>query len=141
MEGLKISKEHVDAIVAQAFSELPNECCGVLAGTDGTATKVYKATNIDKSPVKYTIDPKELQQIFLDAEKSKLDVLAFYHSHTFSEAYPSVTDVKLVPWPDWFDYLYVIVSLKDRSKPLMRAFKIAGKDIKEEPLQVEGALP
>ena len=131
MEPLKIPARIAQKMIDHARRDTPNECCGILAGKDGLVAAVYPTTNIDHSPVKYTIDPAEMPGIFRDAEQSGHDVLAFYHSHTSSEAYPSVTDIKLVPPADLFDYLYVIVSLAQETSPVIRSFHIVDKKVEE----------
>ena len=136
MENLKIPRALAQEMIEHARRDAPIECCGVLAGTDGTVARVYPTTNIDRSPVKYTIDPADMPRIFRDAEQSGHDILAFYHSHTSSEAYPSVTDVKLVPPADLFDYLYVIVSVEQGDAPVIRSFRIVDKRVEEVPLVV-----
>ena len=136
MENLKIPRALAQEMIEHARRDAPNECCGILAGTDGTVTRVYPATNIDRSPVKYTIDPAEMPGIFHDAEQSGHNILAFYHSHTSSEAYPSVTDIRLVPPADLFDYLYVIVSVAQADAPVIRSFRIVDKRVEEVPIAV-----
>jgi proteasome lid subunit RPN8/RPN11 len=121
MADLTLTKQHAAEIIAHAKEETPNECCGVLAGKGTAVHKVYRAKNTERSPVKYNFDGLELLRIEDEAAKSGWDILGFYHSHTFSEAYPSTTDVKLSsPW----GYLYMIVSLRNPQQPAIRLFKI-----------------
>ena len=40
-----IARQLYEQIVAHAQAEAPNECCGMVAARDGTAVKVYRATN------------------------------------------------------------------------------------------------
>ncbi len=66
------------------------------------------------------------------------DLLAIYHSHTRSAAYPSRTDVELAFFPDT---LYLIVSIADRDAPEIRAFRLSrtapeGEQIAEEPVEI-----
>lgn len=137
MHHLTIPRRLAQAMIEHARRDAPNECCGILAGANLKVQHVYPARNVDKSPVKYTIDPQDMARIFKEADKAGHDVLAFYHSHTFSEAYPSVTDVKLAPPSDLFDYQYVIVSLADNSNPVLRSFRIEEKQVKEVKVTVE----
>ena len=54
------------------------------------------------------------------------ELLAIYHSHTKSAAYPSQTDVnQAVAWPE---QIYVIVSLADEDAPDVKAYLL--KDLK-----------
>jgi proteasome lid subunit RPN8/RPN11 len=60
------------------------------------------------------------------------ELLAIYHSHTKSAAYPSQTDVnQAVAWPD---QIYLIVSLADGDAPdvkgyLLRDLRVADAEI------------
>ncbi|MBI4336682.1 MAG: M67 family metallopeptidase, partial [Chloroflexi bacterium] len=74
-----------------------------------------------------------LYQAMKDAEAHGWEVLAFYHSHTHSPAYPSATDVRLATWPDAF---YLVVSLQDPAGPVVRAFRIQDATITEVPYTV-----
>jgi len=88
---VKISREHIDEIVAHAREEAPNECCGIVASSDGAAVKVFRATNAEASPVRYSLDPREQYGITKEIETQGWELGAIYHSHTRSPAYPSQT--------------------------------------------------
>jgi proteasome lid subunit RPN8/RPN11 len=139
---LRLPKAMVDDMVAQALEELPNEACGIIAGKDGEATKLYRTGNSEASPFRYTIDPNDLLSASREMDRNDWDVLVIYHSHVASEAYPSPTDVRLAQWPgsdppaDLFPgAYYVLVSLKDRDAPVVRAFQISAGEVTEEPLE------
>ncbi len=68
-----------------------------------TATRARSATRSTRA---------DLLRIVTDIEDADEDVLAIYHSHTQSPAFPSRTDVDLAFWPD---AAYLIVSLATRS--------------------------
>ena len=131
---LSLPRSHSDEIIAHAREDAPNECCGIIAGNDGGATKLYRALNAEASPYRYNVDPKDLLRIYRDIDGNGWDVLAIYHSHTHTEAYPSPTDVKLAAWPEAY---YVIVSLEDDANPVLRAFRIEDGEVTEEELRVE----
>ncbi len=131
---LTLSRSYVDEIVAHAREDEPNECCGIIAGNGGAAKKLYRAVNAEASPYRYNVDPKDLLRIYRDIDANDWDVLAIYHSHTHTEAYPSATDVRLAAWPDAF---YLIVSLEDKTNPVLRAFRITEGEISEQQLRVE----
>ena len=128
-----IEKRYLEEMVAHARAEAPNECCGILAGADGRVVKLYQATNAEHSPYRYNLEPKELLQIWREVEGKGWEFLGIYHSHTFSEAYPSPTDVRLAAWPEAY---YLIVSLADAANPVLRVFRINDGQVKEEELQV-----
>lgn len=135
---MRLSRALADELVAHAREDMPNECCGLIAGRDGTATRVMRAVNTEASPFMYVMDPREQMRLMEEVEDAGEDLLAIYHSHTRSAAYPSRTDVDLAFFPD---PLYVIVSLVDRDSPEIRAFRLRrtapeGEQIVEEPVEI-----
>jgi proteasome lid subunit RPN8/RPN11 len=130
---MRISQELFDEMVAHAVQDAPNECCGVLGTKDGDAVKLYRATNIHASPLRYQIDDQELLRIYNDAEDSGLDMGLIYHSHTRSEPYPSQTDVNLAT--GWPDSLYVIVGTST-PEPVVRAYRIRDGQVSDAELEV-----
>ena len=130
---LKIPSDFADAIIEQARSEHPNEACGLLAGNDGAVTKHYPMTNAERSPVIYRMEPAEQLKVFNDIEEAGLGLVAIYHSHTRSPAYPSATDVSLAYYPE---AVYLIVSLANRDSPDLRGFRIDDGKVQEVDLEI-----
>jgi [CysO sulfur-carrier protein]-S-L-cysteine hydrolase len=124
----------VDEMVAHARAEAPNECCGMIAGRDGTATSIHRARNAEESPLRYVIHPTDQLRIMEEIEERGQELAAIYHSHTGSPAYPSQTDINLAE--NWPDPLYVICSLADRD-PEVRAFAIRDGEVEEVALELE----
>jgi proteasome lid subunit RPN8/RPN11 len=123
---MRISQDLIDEMVAHAREDLPNECCGLVGGIDGEATEVIRVENAAASPLRYEMDPKAQYDAYKAIEDAGHQLLAIYHSHTKSAAYPSQTDVnQAVAWPD---QVYVIVSLEDRDAPDVKAYWL--KDLK-----------
>ena len=132
---MRFSPAFLEEIIQHAREDLPNECCGIVASDDGAAVKVFRATNAEASPVRYSLDPREQYGITMEIEEQGWELGAIYHSHTRSEAYPSQTDVNLAFYPD---AIYLIVSLRNPDDPEVRAFRIADERIEEVVLSVEG---
>jgi proteasome lid subunit RPN8/RPN11 len=130
---LRLQRAYADEIIAHAREDAPNEACGIIAGNDGTAAKLYRAVNAEASPYRYNVDPKDLLRIYRDLDQHGWDVLAIYHSHTHTEAYPSPTDVRLASWPEAY---YLIVSLQNEATPVLRAFRITDGTVREEELEI-----
>ena len=126
---LALGKKFREQIVSHALEDDPDECCGILAGRDSKVSKLYRMTNVDHSPYRYNMDPKELYNIYNEIDNDGLEIVGIYHSHTHSEAYPSDTDVRLVTWPD---ASYILVSLMNKKNPEVRAFRIVDGNITEE---------
>lgn len=135
-----------DEMVKHAEAELPNEACGVLAGSDGRAVQLYPMRNAEQSPVVYRFDEREQLKVFNEIEGRGLDLLAFFHSHTHTEAFPSPTDRSNAHWtdpltgelvPSYPGTRYLILSLADRAAPVLRGFRFEGGEPVEEDVTIE----
>ncbi|HET6776404.1 MAG TPA: M67 family metallopeptidase [Actinomycetota bacterium] len=123
-----------DAMVAHALDGLPNEACGLLAGSDGRVEHFFPMANADRSALTYTLDPKEHLRVEDEIWDKGWSVVGIFHSHTTSQAYPSPTDTsKAGGYPD---AAYMILSLADRSNPSLRAFTIRRGEVEEEEVKI-----
>ena len=130
---MKIPGNLFKGMLEHAREEAPNECCGILGGKDGEAITLYRATNAEQSPLRYTLDPNDLFRItFQELPENDEEMLAIYHSHTASPAYPSQTDINLATYPD---AVYLIVSLAE-GEQLLRGFRIDDGQVSEVELDV-----
>ena len=100
---LLVPREILEQMVSQARAELPNECCGLLAGRieDGAnGEKIgrvvcrYPLANAAQSPTRYLSEPQSMFAAMRDQWNRGLEVLAVYHSHPTSEPMPSRTDLE-----------------------------------------------
>ena len=130
---LQLPKSYVDEMVKHALEDDPDECCGIIAGRNGKATRLYRMTNVERSPYRYSMDAKELFKTYREIEDSGWELMVIYHSHTHTEAYPSATDVRLASWPEAY---YVLVSLMDKASPAVRSYRVSGGRISPVPLEV-----
>jgi [CysO sulfur-carrier protein]-S-L-cysteine hydrolase len=131
---MRVRRDVYDEMLEHARAEAPNECCGILGGKNGDAVTLYRATNAEQSPLRYTLDPNDLFRIsFKEIPANDEEMLAIYHSHTASPAYPSQTDINLATYPD---SVYLIVSLVEGEEPL-RGFRIADGEVSEVEVTVE----
>ena len=130
---MRIPRQLVDEMIAHAREDQPNECVGMLGGDDGRATSLYRATNSEGSPLRYSIDAGEQLRLMHEIEEAGEELVGIYHSHTRSAAYPSQTDVNLAGWPD---AVYVIVSLADPDSPEVRGFWIREGEISDAELDL-----
>lgn len=132
-------------MVSHARTEFPNEACGVVAGRDGRALRVYPMRNAEASPVVYRFDEREQLRVFNEIDRKGWDMLAFFHSHTHTDAYPSPTDRAEAHWidpetleevPAYPQIRYLILSLMDR-EPVLRAFRFEGGEPVEEEVRID----
>jgi proteasome lid subunit RPN8/RPN11 len=115
-------------VISHCKSVYPNEACGLLAGKGDTAEKIHKMTNIEKSNVSYMLDPEEQFRAMKEMRNNGHKMLAIYHSHPHSQAYPSPKDISLAFYSD---PVYLIVGLTDKDRPEVRAFEILEGDVRE----------
>jgi proteasome lid subunit RPN8/RPN11 len=138
---MKIDRALYDELVAHALEEAPNECCGLVAAKDGVATRVYHATNIHASPLRYEIDGLEIIHIHQEIEALGWELGAIYHSHTRSAPYPSQTDINLALVPDsrqplWPGTIYIIIGVA-AADPQVKAYRIDAAGVEEVALSVQ----
>jgi proteasome lid subunit RPN8/RPN11 len=121
---ITLSQVDLDEIVSHARRAVPNECCGLIGGTDsGHAQTVYPLRNVAADPLTtYEAAPEDL----FAAQRAMRDrgeqLLAIYHSHPrSSDPQPSETDVRLAYYPA---AVYFIVGLGSQ-EPCLRAFRIS----------------
>jgi proteasome lid subunit RPN8/RPN11 len=138
IETVKLPATVVDAIVAHARQGKPEEVCGVVRGRGLTAFKAVAGRNIASERIEnYEVDPETLllQFAFEDAGE---EMMAIYHSHPVSVAYPSATDAWNAHYPDC---IYLICSLEFDDAPVIRAFRMTPHWIDLDLATLRRALP
>jgi proteasome lid subunit RPN8/RPN11 len=132
---MRISQSLIDEMVAHAREDLPDECCGMVGGAGGEASVVIPVVNSAASPLRFEMDPQGQYNALKAIEDDGKEMLAIYHSHTKSAAYPSQTDVnQAVNWPD---AIYLIVSLQDPEAPEVKGYWLKELKIADAELIVE----
>lgn len=111
----------------------PNEACGIVAGRDDQALKLYPMTNTEPSPVSYFMDPGEQFRVMKEMRNDALTMLGIFHSHPQSPAYPSPRDVSLAFYDD---VVYIIVGLSGRDDPDIRTYEIVDGSVHDALLQI-----
>ena len=96
----------------------------------------------ERADIAFQMDAQEMSQAQKDIRQRDITLRAFYHSHTFSPARPSITDIKIamefesyreklnIPEP-----VHVIVSLQDKANPVIRAYRIQDSTATEVPVE------
>ena len=134
---IHIPKKIYNAIIDHAKAGYPNEACGILAGpplkSDGSASDFFPMTNMDHSSISYFMDPKEQLGVFKKMRALGVEMIGIFHSHVASEATPSQKDVRLAFYPE---VSYLIASLSDMKKPVLRSFKIMEEKVAEEEIKI-----
>ncbi len=131
---LSLPRAMVDAMVAHARRDHPDECCGVVAGRGGVATRMFEMENAERSPTGFTFDSAEWLKVYREIDDADEDLLVVYHSHTATEAYPSRTDIRWsvnTPGASW-----LLVSTRDPAYDEVRSFRIDSGEVTEEEIRL-----
>ena len=124
-------------IAEHARQDSPDECCGLLVGSDGlldlqrpegVIDEAVRATNLERGPTRYRIDPMEHLALQKRLRGTGRAVAGAYHSHPGTSAAPSMSDVTEAFYPE---FLYVIVSLARPDHPEIRAWRIRNRAARE----------
>ena len=132
---LVIRADLVDAIVAHARADHPDEACGVIAGPDGSdrPERHIPMINAERSPTFYRFDSTEQFRVWREMDDADEEPVVIYHSHTATEAYPSRTDISYASEPQAH---YVLVSTRDEDATEFRSYRIVDGAVTEEPVSV-----
>ena len=136
---LTIRQDLVDAMVAHARADHPDEACGVIAGPAGThrPERFIPMVNAARSPTFYEFDSMDLLRLYRDMDDNDEVPVVVYHSHTATEAYPSRTDVSYASEPEAH---YVLVSTRETGAEdgpyELRSYRIVDGVITEEPIEL-----
>jgi [CysO sulfur-carrier protein]-S-L-cysteine hydrolase len=132
---LTIRRDLVDAMVAHARRDHPDEACGVLAGPIGSdrPERFIEMVNAERSPTFYRFESTEQLRVWRAMEAADEEPVVIYHSHTATEAYPSRTDISYAAEPETH---YVLISTRDPDTHELRSYRIVDGEVTEELVEV-----
>lgn len=140
---LTIDQATYDGIIAHAKRDHPDEACGIVAGPEGSdrPTRLVEMVNAAGSPTFYEFDSTELLGLYKQMWDADEEPVIIYHSHTATEAYPSVTDIGLASEPGAH---YVLVGTGEHGNNdgavEFRSYRIVDGVVTEEEVAVVDAL-
>jgi proteasome lid subunit RPN8/RPN11 len=128
--SVRLGPELIEALVAYARAEYPNEMCGVIVGDrpaadGGRALRWEPARNRAASPMRYDVHPDDLYRLTVETDDAGEVFWGIVHSHTHSPPRPSLTDIGLAFYAD---ALYLLVSLAD-PEPSLAAWRIVDGEV------------
>ena len=137
---LVIRADLVEAMVAHARRDHPDEACGLLAGPEGSdrPERHIAMVNAERSPTFYRFDPAEQLRVWRGLEDGGEAPIVVYHSHTATAAYPSRSDIAYAGEPDAH---YVLISTRDPAVEEVRSFRIVDGLVTEEPVSIVESYP
>ncbi|WP_127783555.1 M67 family metallopeptidase [Rhodococcus sp. X156] len=132
---LTIRADLVEAMIAHARADHPDEACGILVGPEGSdrPERHVAMINAERSPTFYRFDSGEQLRVWREMDRNDEVPVVVYHSHTATEAYPSRTDINLAAEPDAH---YVLVSTREPDTEELRSYRIVDGVVTEEPVEV-----
>lgn len=129
---LRIPNNLFNAMIAQAKSESPNECCGLLAGcVAGTEYVVIEQVALVNSAAtpwnRFESSPASMFAAMKQLRARALEVLAVYHSHPTGGSSPSAIDREMNYAADVAN---IIIDLT-KEPAEVRAWRVQGDRISE----------
>ncbi|HXO88360.1 MAG TPA: M67 family metallopeptidase [Candidatus Acidoferrales bacterium] len=129
----RIHRDVVSNIIEVAQREPGRECCGLLAGREGTIAHAFPTENVASDPARnYEVAPREIIRLMREFRAAGLEFLGIYHSHPNGEMEPSPRDVELAYYSE--EAYFIISPRPDTPKPV-RAFSI--RDGRATELEIE----
>lgn len=145
---MRLTRSQLEQLIAQARRDAPYETCGMIGGKDGRALKLYPIKNVAADRVtRYLMDGAEQIAAMQDMDEQGYELLAIYHSHPATRAYPSPTDVREAYDPDLGELrypgtVYLLISLMNPDAPEVRGYRLDDGTIHEIPLEIaEDSVP
>ena len=124
---LKLTKQIEAEIRLAGEKAYPNECCGILFGSEDGDDHVVKslkpidnARESDEQYHRFLITAEDMMQAELEARKQRLEIVGFYHSHPDHPAKPSEYDRDhALPF-----YSYIILRVAEGKADLMTSWRL-----------------
>ena len=143
IETLRLPSDLLEEILVHLIREAPNEGVGLLAiarrETTAEAVRFFPGENIDASPSRYTMHPRDVVTALDTIAAHGWELGAIVHSHLSGPATPSRTDISEAHYPD---AVMLIVSLSSLP-PEMRGWRLVEHDdgIAMRPVRLESTSP
>ena len=130
----------MDAMIAHARADHPDEACGVIAGPAGSdrPERFVPMVNAARSTTFYEFDSGDLLRLYREMDSRDEEPVVIYHSHTATEAYPSRTDVSYASEPNAH---YVLLSTRLQDSTQVRSYRIIDGEVTEETVQITQSVP
>lgn len=118
---IRVRREILEELLAQARADSSHECCGLLSGREGIIAGIHPATNALASATEYEISPADLFALMRAMRAAGLELMGIYHSHPAGENRPSARDIDRAYYPH--AAYFILSPLPSAPRPI-RAFAI-----------------
>ena len=139
---IRLSRQDLNNISAQALRDYPREACGLLVGrnegSDTFVTRICPSDNIAQGPGhdRFEVDPKVRFDLMRELREGADAIVGHYHSHPDHAPEPSATDLDMAFEPE---FIWLITQVdKDGAGPT-RAWRLNrnAESIEEVELKVD----
>ena len=120
---IRIRQHVIDDVLAHAHAEAPNECCGLLLGTDDEINEVVRAHNALQSPTRFYLDPADHFEAIRRARRTNRLVRGSYHSHPKGPPHPSPTDAEQLDDPEMLVVIVSPAEVGEPKRPALRSWR------------------
>lgn len=124
IERIAVPRPVAEAMARHAVWSYPNEACGVVLFDDGGPVFACCLDNVQASPSRFELDPKEIHGAVRFAAAHGWSIGAVFHSHPRSVPYPSERDRQGGADPEW---VHFIIGPVDGRGGELRAFRFEGE--------------
>lgn len=128
MQVIRVRREILEELLAQARADPRRECCGLMSGREGVVNRIHPAPNALASATEYEISPAELFATMRAMRADGLELMGIYHSHPTGENRPSARDIDRAYYPH---AAYFVLSPLDGAPCPIRAFAIREGRVEE----------
>lgn len=132
MGVIRVRREILEELLAQARADPQHECCGLLSGRDGVVTRIHPAPNALASATEYEIAPEDLFAAMRAIRADGFELMGIYHSHPTGENRPSARDIDRAYYPH---AAYFVLSPLERAPRPIRVFSICEGRVREFDIQ------
>ena len=139
---IRLTRQLEGEIRAAGSKAYPNECCGIMFGSDESGIHVVKALRpienareSDEQYHRFLITAEEMMQAELEARSLGLEIIGFYHSHPDHPSRPSDYDREhALPF-----YSYIILRVAEGKPELMTSWRLRSsrEAFDSEPIEIE----
>ncbi|MBQ9446383.1 MAG: M67 family metallopeptidase [Victivallales bacterium] len=139
---LKLTKQIEEEIRQAGEKAYPNECCGIMFGSEEGDDHVVKslkpidnARESDEQYHRFLITAEDMMQAELEVRKQRLEIVGFYHSHPDHPSKPSDYDRDhALPF-----YSYIILRVAEGKADLMTSWRLqlSREAFDSEPFEIE----
>ncbi|MGH9162959.1 MAG: M67 family metallopeptidase [Vicinamibacteraceae bacterium] len=124
---LCVARQVVERITDHARREWPNECCGLLLGTDERIDEAVPARNLHASSSRFLVDPVDHLAAVRRARATARRIVGAYHSHPRTPPVPSARDLEEATYTEFVYMICGPVRPADRDPVPLRAWRLVNE--------------